>query len=285
MTTKKTKAVETKATEPEWTTVANKAQNDVPFGSMSNIHKAIQQFRTVINSSPLPRNGVAQTPGIKEYRYCLSEDVVSIADKFLQSEKLFLDTGSHIADTGETVVTMTIYDYERGEGEPTKMVSISIGKPASTAELGARITYVQKYLVALLFGVSIATDTDAFNNGVIQEKHGNNKQTNLLGNVLGGSSIPVGGTDSPVGVIIPSNSNEDNNSGNNTRADRPVVQQVQQLEHTKSYPLAKEFIVKSLSQAMLDSAVTKVTNSMTMREDEKAELTALIEQRRKEVGE
>ena len=95
----------------------------------------------------------------------------------------------------------------------------------------------------------------------------------------------MGGTDSPVGVIIPSNSNEDNNSGNNTRADRPVVQQVQQLEHTKSYPLAKEFIVKSLSQAMLDSAVTKVTNSMTMREDEKAELTALIEQRRKEVGE
>ena len=288
---KTTKTVKDKATEPEWTTVANKAQADVPFGSMSNIQKAIIEFRVFFRLEPPKKRGQAVAPNGTTFNYYISEDLVDYADAFLMSKKMFLDTETFVTATGQTAMRFTIHNYERTEGENTKSSEISLGTPSSVSDLGARITYAQKYLIGSLFGVSVATDTDAFNNGVIIDKHETNRNdgTSVPSDVAdtvtaNGSNILGSGTGDKSATVPITSSRSSNDSATNDAGSVAVpVAEAGQIEHTKSYPLAKEFIVKSLSQAMLDSAVIKVTNSVSMRDEEKTELLALIEQRRTEV--
>ena len=258
---------------------------DVPFRSMSNIQKAILEFRDMFRVNPPVKRGVAKPTGAcgVEYNYFLTEDLMDYVNEFLGERKMFLDTETYITNTGGTAIRFTIHDYERTEGDTFKYSDISIGNPASIAELGARITYAQKYLLSVMFGVSIATDTDAFSNGVIKQENGNNKPDTIL-------DVPP--SPSPTTDVLSNESTGDIGTGvNNIITDSGAVPilnatdtvATSPVEHTKSYPLAKEFIVKSLSNEMLDSAVTKVTNSMSMREDEKVELLALITTRRSEV--
>lgn len=263
---------------------------DIPFGSMSNIQKAIIRFRKEWKTSPPPKRGKVETTIMtgEGYNYYLSEDVIDYASAFAEKNKLFLDLGTMTSDkSNETHVTLSIIDFESTEIDNIKTVSISIGRPTSTAELGARITYVQKYLVGLLFGVSVATDKDAFNNGIIIEGYEvqgtqsttipqnnssiSNHHTSSSGSV---ASVPDSSGDAGTGV------DTDNSAGRSVAVD---VEQARPVEPTRSYELAKTFIEKSLSQSMLDDAVTKVTNSIKMHDEEKAELLSLIEEKRKTV--
>lgn len=257
---------------------------DVPFNSLSNIQIAIVEFRKEFKTKPPVKRGRASTPQGEPYNYYLSEDLLDYVINFLEKRKLYLDTETFITVSGGTGIRFTIVDYEPTEGYRRKSVEMSIGNPASVAELGARITYAQKYLISVLFGVSITTDTDAFNNGKINQNErtdnstipGDSTATPASGSSAERDAVPSGNTDNtPVRGA--------DNSSPEPVVGVPVAETIP-TEHTRSYGLAKTFIEKALSNDMLDQAVTKINNSANMRDDEKVELLELVATRRDEVS-
>lgn len=258
---------------------------DVPFRSLSNIQQAIKDFRKKFKTNPPVKRGKANTPSGEPYNYFLSEDLLDYVQKFLEKRKLYLDTETFITVSGGTGIRFTIIDYERTEGDTHKFSEISIGTPASVAELGARITYAQKYLISVLFGVSIATDTDAFNNGKTIEHDKQTVADNVADTVSNNDSANVESSSRDESVGVP-HTEQPTGTDSTTSPERPVgvaVEKTGEVAHTKSYGLAKTFIEKALSNDMLDQAVTKINNSANMTEEEKKELLELVGSRRKEV--
>ena len=145
----------------------------VPFGSKTKLMNIISEVRTKFNQKPPERNGIATAPDGTKYLYYMNEDLFPFVEKILEGSNAFLDIGMSCVD-GSNVMELTLSDIENGT---LKTVSAATGNPNSTADFGTRVTYVPKYLLALMFGISIKTDSDAFDNS--ENKY--EKQTN--GNV------------------------------------------------------------------------------------------------------
>jgi hypothetical protein len=188
------------------------------------------------------------------------------------------------------VMALTFDHYLSGS---VKTVSANLGSPTSMADFGSRITYAPKYLLAIMFGISIQTDNDAFGTGINKnnqiQHEGNN--TNSTAN----SSNAVRNMDSGNGNIsnLRSNTQPERNTQHTAPSKgvpdtNPVANNVQPtegtgVEHSKSYPVAKSFITNASSAILLDEAERKVTNATGLHDFEKAELAQLIQERRNEV--
>ena len=100
----------------------------------------------------IPRNGQGNING-RDYRYATLDDVISFTRPVLQNTGLMITQPM----TGD-ILTTEIVHIASGE----KVVStLPLGKPERSQDLGSRITYVRRYMLASMLGLSLEPDTDA----------------------------------------------------------------------------------------------------------------------------
>lgn len=278
------KATKAKQAEPAWEdvtptvkqeVVADTPEEGVPFGSQTPVMKCIIGFRKHVAENPIEMNGRATAPNGTVYAYYLSDDVLSAAMSYCESQQALLDLGMYVTEQGFNVMQLKLVDIKSGD---EKVVEANLGNPQSTADFGTRITYAPKYLVAMMFGISVQTDSDAFNNGN-NIKHGTNNETNS------------GGVAGDVTPVVPPTGNQptgSNGSGNRDNVGVPSSggsngQLNQEVTHSQSYPVAKSFIERALTVDMLNTAEDKVKNAKQLHDFERDELMTLISEKRKTV--
>lgn len=243
---KKTKAVwdEVTSVEPVTSTekppVTDNPEAGVPFGSKSAVQKVVVAYRKHYKENPPEKNGIAITTSGSQYNYYLSSDIFEHADEFVGKQGFILELGNYVNEGGHNVMQLILEHVESGQ---RKVVDANLGNPNSMADFGARITYAPKYLLAIMFGISVQTDTDANGSGRV-------KTEPQVQNV---TSTPEVTTTAPVTTTS---------------------------EPSKSYQKAREFIEKASLVEMLDQAAVKVDNSTQMTDEEKGELKLLISERR-----
>ncbi len=273
------KAETVKASPQKETKPVPPVANDVPFGSPSKLTEAIAAARAAWEKGNVTRNGVSTSPTGETYNYYLTEDVMQFFTEHFKSSG-HLDTNMRV-EAGMNIITLTLDLYRDGYN---KRVEANLGSPTSMSDFGARITYAPKYLLAIMFGISIQTDSDAFGTGVNKttQQHGNTSGTTKpnQGNPTNNSSVPNPVT--PAAAPVAAQPNISNNSSASVdnvgeRKAEPV------LEHSQSYPVAKKFIEDASSVILLDQAETKVENASKLFDHERAELKELIQTRRSEL--
>ena len=250
-------------------------ENSVPFGSPSELSKAIMEVRKAWNKADVPKNGHATTPTGNAYSYYLTDDVLDFVNQQLAS-KGYVDMSMEV-ENGMNIMSLTLDHYISGS---SKTVRANLGSPTSMGDFGSRITYAPKYLLAIMFGISIQTDSDAFGTGINknnQTQHGSPDKNSVSANA--GVASDSGNNGGVPAATVPAVAG--GNTGNNYTA---VNAGTRRVEHSKSYPIAKSFIEKASSLVMLDQAETKVTNATGLLDTEKSELFAFIQVRRNELA-
>ena len=257
-------------------------EDTVPFGGRSKVEEIIRAYRKHVKKNPIPKNGTAKAPDGTQYNYFLTEDVLDHADEFCEKQKGFLQTWMEVVD-GTNVMKLTLEHTDSGQ---VKQVSADLGRPSSMADFGGRITYAPKYLVAMLFGISVQTDTDAYHNGTVKS---DNVDNNAKDTPNAGGKDETGKKDEKVGADVASPSVPNNTAGNssgssdngnsNTGSDAKV-----DVVESASFKAAKAFIGKAYSETMLAEAETKLANSQKLSDDEKQSLAAMISQKREEIA-
>jgi hypothetical protein len=114
-----------------------------------DVHEALFRFQG--ETIKIPRNGNGVING-KEYAYAMLDDIISITRPFLQKH------GLAITQPTEGVEIQTILSH------PASSTSISsklpLGNPSSSQDMGSRITYFRRYMLASILGLSLETDID-----------------------------------------------------------------------------------------------------------------------------
>jgi len=249
--------------------------NAVPFGSPTELTQAIKKIRDEWNKGTVKRNGVSVATNGDEYTYYLTEDVMDFVSAQLGADGV-IDSSMEVID-GMNVMTLTLDYYRSGE---KKIVSANLGSPTSMADFGSRITYVPKYLLAIMFGISIQTDKDAFGVGVHKDKYNERRNSQPTSKDSSGNP-PSKNSDTVVANVTSSGSSSSASVGpvetSSTSGPKGDV------EHSSSYPKAKAFVEKASSKTLLDQAEIKVNNATGLYENEKAELREFIQKRRTEI--
>ena len=295
-TKEKVKWDEVESVKPDNTPKPTVSQNvnddgDVPFGGASEVEQVIAAYRQYVTDNPIPKKGVAQAPNGNQYSYYLTEDVFNHAYEFCSEKGCLLQQFMDAVD-GVNVMSIQLEHLNSGY---KKSVSATLGSPSSMADFGGRITYAPKYLIAVLFGISVQTDTDAFMNGQVKNdnKTNNDNTTTRTGDAGVGSGgagtgetsggVATEGRDKNVGDSSSGNTipNSDT-TGSGSAKSSNVTRNDGAVEHTPSYFAAKNFIEKSNSEVMLSEAETKLSNSVKLTDAEKEELTNLLASKREE---
>ncbi len=252
-----------------------------PFGSTTKVMQCIQGFRKHIVTTPIPMNGRATAPDGTVYGYYMSNDVLSVAIDYCESHGAFLDIGTYTNDNGQNIMRLSLIDLKTSD---EKVVELNLGTVTNTSELGSRITYAPKYLVALMFGISVQTDSDAFNNGKTKTNEPGQHAPVANPAVYPGSSspIPLGDevTNVGSGSTVPASDNRGDNPVASNRSSERQAGTGPAVEHSQSYPVAKQFIERALSIDMLNTAQTKVMNAKQLFDHERVELTEMINAKR-----
>lgn len=258
----------------------------VPFGR--TVQDLITKYRQHIKENPIEQKGKATSPEGNEYNYFLSGDVFDHAAEFCVNEDAFLE--QEIRNEGDTNVFYMHISLNEEAAKHQKTVSVNLGKPQNLGDFGARITYAPKYLVAVMFGITVQTDADAYRNGVIISNNDNDNE-NGQGQDRD-SSYVISDSDS-VGSDrvsnLPSNGDTNRNDNNDIRtASTPVSTTggntpTPTVEPSPSFIAAKTFIDKSQSEQMLKEAEVKLGNSSRLSQEEKDDLASLIAVKRGEL--
>jgi len=257
-------------------------ENTVPFGGRTKVEQIIREYRKHVKKSPIPKNGVAKAPDGTQYNYFLTEDVLDHADDFCEGKGAFLQSWMEVVD-GNNVMKLTLEHIDSGHA---KQVSADLGRPSSMSDFGGRITYSPKYLVAILFGISIQTDTDAYHNGTVKNDNqiNNAKDKPVTGGEATktkatGAKVPTGDVpsvpDSGSGNSTSSPDNGNSKSGSDAKVD---------AVESASFIAARAFIGKAYSEVMLSEAETKLANSQKLSDDEKGALASMIAEKREELA-
>jgi hypothetical protein len=249
-------------------------EDSVPFGGIAETEQVIREYRKHVAKSPIPKNGTAKAPDGTQYNYYLTNDVFEHADAFCESRGAFLQTWIDVVD-GSNVMHLTLEHLKSGQ---VKKVSANIGSSSSLADFGGRITYAPKYLTAMLFGISVQTDTDAYHNGTVKSDNETTNETKTKTTV---------GESKGSSTSIPSNRSGNSSSSTDTVSSKPGsdASVADRVAGSASYMAAKAFIEKAYSKVMLDEASTKLANSTKLTADEKKELDAIISKKLDEVKE
>ncbi len=120
--------------------------------SIKNIDEALFAFQSENISIPRSSTGIVNG---RTYKYANLDDTINITRPVLQKYGIML---TQIPLDG--VLITTLKHVESGTIIESK---ISIGDPASSQDLGARITYLRRYSLSAMLGLSLEEDTDASN--------------------------------------------------------------------------------------------------------------------------
>lgn len=101
----------------------------------------------------IPRNGEGKTPDGRTYKYGTLDDTMAIIKPIMQKVGLFVTQPFE----NNAVVT---YITHIASGEKLKS-DLPIGSPERSQDLGGRVTYLRRYEIASLLGLSLEPDTDA----------------------------------------------------------------------------------------------------------------------------
>ena len=257
-------------------------EGTVPFGGRTKVEEIIRQYRKHVKKSAIPKNGTAKAPDGTQYNYYLTEDVLDHADEFCEKQGAFLQSWMDVVD-GNNVMGLTLEHIDSGHA---KKVSADLGRPSSMADFGGRITYAPKYLVAILFGISVQTDTDAYHNGTVKSDNQTNNESNTPN---GTGKAPEAKKNATTGDPVGSSSVADNSGSSSTgSADNGDIKsggdaKVDVVE-SASFIAARAFINKAYSEVMLAEAETKLANSQKLSDQEKQALASMISQKREELA-
>lgn len=104
----------------------------------------------------IPRNGVGKSKDGKAYRYAMLDDVINhIRPALLRHGLVYaqLVVGNELRTSLVSV---------NATAEPRQIdSSIPLGNPGSAQDMGSRITYMRRYALVSLLGLSTEDDTDA----------------------------------------------------------------------------------------------------------------------------
>ena len=130
----------------------------------SNIYQALFAFQG--ENLVIPRNGKGRSEKGKEYRYATLDDVINITREPLQRHGLMYTQTIYQNAAGETFLKTTLIcpgaPREAYKEAPDVIeTSVPLGKPGSAQDMGSRITYMRRYTLVPILGLSIEEDTDA----------------------------------------------------------------------------------------------------------------------------
>lgn len=217
-------------------------ERDVPFFDKGDLSDLINEYRTHCRTNPIPQNGQGQM-----YKYVVLADFQNHIDSFLANSKAYRTSDMKVSEAGENVVYAGIK-----LGTEKKSVYANIGTPKNIQDLGARITYAQKYLLSVLFGVSIQTNAD------------DDGETKGVAPIV----TPVVTTVKPEAV-----------------ASVAPILVVTAPTDSPLFTSAQNAIRACISIAELDAMKGKVENAKKLNTEEQKTLLAFVEERRGVIGE
>lgn len=219
----------------------------------------------------IPRNGQGNING-RAYKYATLDDVMSITRKPLQDCGLMITQPMQ----GNELVTKLVL-AETGE----ELVStLELGKPSSSMDLGARITYLRRYQIVSMLGLTIEDDTDS-------------KPTDVVAD--GGKSATIKDGVGPVAVtttVAPSESISKTNDATMAAMDAAQTAPeaglgdmpkhdsiVDPSQMTPQFVKAKNAIESCATVAALSLITNKISTSEKLNRVEKDELATLASNR------
>lgn len=114
----------------------------------------------------IPRNGTGKSSSGKTYKYATLDDVINMTRDVLQKHRLMYTQTIFQDDKGDTFLKTTLINPGASGVIET---SIPLGKPNSAQDMGSRITYMRRYALVPMLGLSIEEDTDAVPTDIVPE--------------------------------------------------------------------------------------------------------------------
>jgi hypothetical protein len=124
----------------------------------TSIYDALIAFQS--ENIIIPRNGTGKADGGKIYKYATLDDVINITRPFLQKHGLVFTQMVCRGEQGSELRTSII--STNATGTPNQIDSvIPLGSPNNAQDMGSRITYMRRYALVPILGLSIEEDTDS----------------------------------------------------------------------------------------------------------------------------
>lgn len=134
-------------------------KNTVAAGKGRTAYDALFDFQS--ENIVIPRNGKGRSEKGNDYKYATLDDVISMTRAPLQKHGLVYTQVVFQNEAGQTLLK-TVLTYVKATANPTFIeTSIPVGKPESTQDMGSRITYMRRYALVPMLGLSIEDDLDA----------------------------------------------------------------------------------------------------------------------------
>lgn len=220
----------------------------------------------------IPRNGTGKIEG-REYKYATLDDTINMTKAPLSALGV---TMMQIIQDGKL---RTVFFHVNKAGEKSEIFSeIEVPKPNSTQDLGTSITYLRRYTIAPLLGLTSEQDLDAGKGVVPNNVPGVTvqKQDPLPGAAQQLTAQPTEvGTQytTPGEGIVPKDP---------TIMDA-IADQQKVAPKSEFYNKALGMIKAATSEAALDLIRTQIGRSTNFTDDDKSELYAIVDAKETEV--
>ena len=122
-----------------------------------NIFQALADFQA--EKLIIPRNGVGHN-GTKTYKYATLDDVIQMTRPALEKHHLVFAQLVFQNEHRQTLLKTVLVCTDDPAGERLETI-IPLGNATSAQDMGSRITYMRRYALVPILGLSIEEDTDA----------------------------------------------------------------------------------------------------------------------------
>lgn len=129
-------------------------EKKLKVAEVKHVNEALFNFQG--ENISVPRNGKGTING-REYRYATLDDTMSAIRPALNKYGLMI---TQIMD-GENLITKLVHPKSNTEISG----SLKLGNPASSQDLGSRITYLRRYALNAMLGLVLEDDPDGGQNG------------------------------------------------------------------------------------------------------------------------
>lgn len=242
----------------------------------------------------IPRNGRGKSSSGQSYKYATLDDVITMTREALQKHKLMYTQIIFQKDSGETFLktTLVCVNADRAPYEKSPEVIetiIPLGNAKSAQDMGSRITYMRRYALVPILGLSIEDDLDSVTPDLIPETPKTEPVAHRVGNqpVETVPSQPNASVVSelketpdapPKEFTFTSPKAEEKLAATvNTMVQKPVVR-------SKFHQRAFDLINASLDEAQLERVTNQVKISVNLNAAEKADLQEVIKLKETEIS-